>query len=624
MNELMKTISLTGIIIILTVIVFYPSLNNGFTNWDDHFYIQANKDIHNLSWENIKNIFTSAYVLNYHPLTTLSYALEYHFFNVNPFIYHFTNLLFHLFNTLLVFWFIFILTENKSSSFLASILFGIHPLHVESVVWISERKDVLSTFFFLLSLISYIYYQKHEKINYLDKTHIHNFHLKLYFKSLKIKFPVYLTYYYLSIIAMIFSLLSKAMGITLPFIILLCDYYMNKKQVKLRDKIPFFILAFVFGIIGLITQKSANKAMTYMSYTLFDNIFVACYGLIFYIVKLFHPVNLSALYPYPEKINNTLPLSLLISPVIVIVLIIAVLWSVTYTKKILFGSAFYLITICPVLKLIPIGGAIVADRYMYIPSIGLFYIIGECFNWIYNKNIKYNNGKNVSLIIIVCGAIISLSLLTMERCMIWENSITLWDDVINKYPVAEAYYNRAIEYELKGNYETSIEDYTKAVKIYGLFAQAYNNRGNIYYKLKKYDLAMEDYDMVLKINPDLAKTYRNRGMIYVIKGQYDKAIKDFSEALKLEPDYIEAYQNRGTAYGTIKEYNKAIKDFTEILYRDPHNKEALFNRSLTYFYTGDYDRAWNDIHNMKILNYDINPVFLEDLKAKSGKNKFSE
>ena len=291
------------LIILITFISFYPSLSNGFTNWDDTEYVTENPVIFNLNIENIKNIFDftneESYRTNilvkslYVPLTMLSFAVDHHFFKFNPFGYHLTNLILHLFNTIFVFWFIYLLRKNIFMAFFVSLLFGIHPMHVESVAWITERKDVLYSFFFLLSLISYVYYVRKNHIILLIITFI----------------------------LFTLSLLSKPMAITLPVLLILIDFYEKRKFEKktIFEKIPFFILSFIEVLISFkISSIYKTVKDSDVQRSFFYGVGLAGYGFLFYIKKMFAPVNLSPIYPHTAQIKtfSNLPLFFKLSPAI--------------------------------------------------------------------------------------------------------------------------------------------------------------------------------------------------------------------------------------------------------------------------------------------------------------------
>jgi tetratricopeptide (TPR) repeat protein len=562
----------------------------------------------------------------------------------------------HIINSILVFWFLFKLSSRIYPSLIASILFGIHPLHVESVAWISERKDLLSTYFFMLTIITYLYYINNKKRKF----------------------------YYISLFIFILALMAKPSVFIIPFILLLCDYYLEKKfsMKTYIEKIPFCLIALLFIAITLISFNYETQETSRIK-----NILVASHGLIFYMSKTLFPVKLSAIYPPPVKGVLQVP-AFLVSPFIVIILSVIIIFLTKYSKKIIiFGSLFFLISILPVISMSHNQNFIANDHYMYISSIGLFYMAGELFNWLYF--IKFANYRKIRITLISTLIIIItiLSFLTWERCKVWKDSMTLWNDVLKNYVSATAYNNRGLAYELngeqdrafddftktleidknyveayvnrgniylnkgdpdrainefnmalkikpelveaysnrgivyglKGEYDRAIEDLTEAISINKNYISAYNNRGNVYYKKGEYTEAISDYNIVLNIVPD-ATVSTNRGLAYNAIGEYDKAIADYTEAIRLDPNYIKAYQQRGIIYGMKENYDKALEDFNKILTLKPDDKETLFNRAFNFFNMGKYDKAWQDINNMRRLNYEINPAFLEDLKAKSGKN----
>ena len=558
------------LILVVTYTAFYPSLVNDFVNWDDYIMVKENAGIQSLSLQNIKNIFGSFHITSlYHPLVDMSYAIEYHFFKATPLAYHTTNLILHMSNCLLVFWIIFLLSNKISVSLITALLFGIHPLHVESVAWITERKDVLYGLFFLGGLISYIYGTKIPGKKY----------------------------YYISVLLFILSLLSKSMAMTFPFVLLLCDYILNRKldKERLKEKSLFFIISGLFAIFtfyGLTMTKSYIQApqMPFYSY-----IFSAGYGLIFYLYKFIIPVGLSCFYPYPENIAAMPILRLLIPFLIIAVLTLLVIFSKKYTKKIIFGSLFFLVTILPVLQLLPSSKSIAADRYTYIPLIGLCYISAVWFSKIFKK----------SLLVILAAIIVSLSYLTFQRCAVWKDSITLWNDTLKKYPdLSLAYSNRAYAYINMKDYDRALSDYDKAINLSPDAAIAYTNRAGAYTYKKDYDRAISDYNKALAINPDFALAYNRRGRAYADKGDYDRAISDYNEALMINPDYVEAYVQRGNVYVIKKEYDCAVSDYNKAISLSPDAAAAYTNRASAYIHKKDYDRAISDYNKAISLDPD--------------------
>ena len=368
------------IIVSFTSIIYFKSLFNDLLFWDDNIYVINNKDITNLSFNSLKTIFSGFYAYCYLPLTMLTYSLEYHFFGLNPFIYHLDNLVLHLFNIILVFIFIYKLSLGSelreintrqyaiSLAFIVALLFAIHPMHVESVAWISERKDLLYSFFFLSSLIFYIKY-----ISQIKSSIIH---------------------YPLSIILFFLSCLSKPTAVTLPFVLILIDYFFNrfslKSKVKLfKEKIPFFILSLLFLIIAFYSQKheivvnSADDSY----FNLFHRIFLFSFALTFYLYKVIAPFHLSVIHSFLGNAKH-FPSLYYISSLILLIIPLIIFISGKSRKLLIFGFLFFFTTIALSLQIIPFRFAIVCERYTYIPYIGLFFIIACIFQSIL-KNHTY-------------------------------------------------------------------------------------------------------------------------------------------------------------------------------------------------------------------------------------------
>ena len=281
--------ALVSVILLITIIVYSNSLNNGFVQWDDYKYVSDNEDIKQLNSQSIYKYFTTYYLKMYQPLTMISYALEYKLGGLNPQTYHRTNLVFHTLNVLLVFCFILLLTKKAPIAAVSALFFGIHPLHVESVAWISERKDLLYSFFYLGSLIAYIFYRKRNNSYGL---------------------------YFLAVLFFILSLFSKSAAVTLPFILVLTDYYLRNKLTfrSNLDKIPFFALSVIFGIISLLSQRIIGGDLDYVTgYTFLDRLFMGAYAFTFYIIKSVFPFGLSAIHPLPLKEEGILPVAYYIS-----------------------------------------------------------------------------------------------------------------------------------------------------------------------------------------------------------------------------------------------------------------------------------------------------------------------
>ncbi len=522
-----------AVILLITFLAFVPSLRSGFL-WDDEAYIQNNLLIRSL---NLKEIFSQLVGGNYHPLTILVLAIQYHFYGLHESGYHTLNLLLHLANVVLVFYTISLLTKKNYVALVVALLFGIHPLHVESVAWAIELKDVLYTFFFLLSYIFYIKYSTHK-------------HLK---------------YYLVALLLFLLSMLSKAMAASLPVVLVLTDYFMGRKFTwkTLLEKVPFFLIAIAIGLVAVMAQKHSGAIQDF-SFTLPQRFVFACYGFVSYLHKFLLPIQLSAFYPYPIKTSGTIPLQYYLYVIALIVLIAATIYSLRFSKKVLFGIGFFTITILLVLQILPVGGAIIADRYTYVASIGIFFLFAEGLYFLWNKNYK------IVSIVILAGFSIFFIITTHERCKIWNNKTDFWNDMISKYQtIPEAYYSRGV----------------------------------VLFDEKKFDQAMPDFDKTIELNPNYVQAYINRGDIYLYANKFEEALADFNKAIQLRPDFELGYYNRGVVFYNQKKYKEALIDYNKAITLKPDYAQAIYSRGLAKYFLGKADSACVDIKQAGNLGY---------------------
>ncbi len=524
-------------ILIITTLVFLPSLNNGFLNWDDQAYVTQNQSIRELSFKNLKNIFTSTFLGLYMPIVILSHTVEFHFFNLNPLPYHTHNLILHLINCILIFYLILILSKSYSISLLTTLLWGVHPLRVESVAWISDRKDLISSIFLLIALILYLIYREKPKKR---------------------------IFFYFSLIIFIFALLSKITTVIFPLILILFDFYfegnINKK--KIIEKVPFFEISFIFGIIGMWVLK-IDQPPTYL--TISERILNVLISVPFYLSKIFLPLKLSPRYPIHA--NEIFPNPLTVFVLTIVVLIIIIYFSNKYRREFIFGFLFLLITLIPIIPLI-LDGFPHADRYTYISSIGIFYLISKLLIDLFNKKFKKKWLVRIPLLIFLSGILFTLSFLSWQKCHVWKNDITLWNDALKSYPTHIVYDNRGSAFAKKGYIDNAISDFSMALKIHPNYETFYN-RGLAYSNKANYEKAIKDYNKSIELNPRYAKAFNNRGFAYAKKSKLDFAIRDYSSAIELAPNYIIAYFNRAIAYSDKCNFKQAISDFNSTIKINP-------------------------------------------------------
>jgi hypothetical protein len=526
------------LILIVTFISFLPVLNNGFVGGEDNNYLVTNPLIRDLSWRGIKNIFAAPYLYFYSPLVFLSFSLEYHFFKLSAYISHLTNLGFHLANLLFVFWLFLLLSRRILVAFIVALLFGIHPLHVESVAWVTERKDVLYSFFFLGGVIAYLYSKRGD------------------------------SNYYLAILLFILSFLTKPMGLTFPFVLLLCDYLLyGRIRVKdILDKVVFLIIAIVFLFFSLLIA-SDHPSYLQFSFNILNNVLISGYVMAFYLSKILFPVGLSNFYPEPPQIEGFVPPVYLVSLFVVLLILSFVIFSRRYTKKVIFGSLFFLIVLLPVSQLVPFGSRIVADRYTYLSALGIFYIIAEFVSWLYKSKLKNSIFTRNLFTFVLIAIIVQFSMLTWQRCRVWKDPDSWWNDALKLY-----------SQEIKGSVTS----------------------------LKK----------EIERNPNSVESYNKLAVIYGKIGAPDEAIMLSKKAIEIDPNSADAYNNLAAAYGFKGVFFKAINYAERSIGLNPNLTTAYNNLAVSYFYLGQYDLA--NKYTIKALEYGFNPdpVFLSKLKRK--------
>ncbi|MFK7903896.1 MAG: tetratricopeptide repeat protein [Chitinophagales bacterium] len=590
-------------VVAFTLMVFLPSLQNDFVNWDDPDYILENDYIQEISKENIVHIATRPVAYNYHPLTMYSLMLDYSIWGKNAFGYHLMNLIIHLLNTLLIFYFAYLLSRGRVEiALITALLFGIHPMHVESVAWISERKDVLYVFFMTGSFIAYLKYLR--KQNW--------------------------SYYGVAIVLAALSMFSKPAAVVIPLLLICIDFYLKRKvrPKALMDKIPFFVLALIFGLMTIEAQTTGG-GLVGKNFTIFQRISFVGYGFVMYLVKLIAPFNLAAFYPYPiSRAQDTLPFIFNIMPLVALLIAAIVAWTMKYTRLIVFAFAFYFFNIALVLQFVSVGKAIIADRYTYMAYTGLFFAIAYYFHQFYHQNRAYQKPlqAGLGLVMFIFGV------LSFQQTKVWENGETKWGNVIEKYPNSMVYttrgdfymnskqFDKAFEdftqaialnpneydaHNLRGNihrqekrYTEAIADYRKALEIQPRTASAMLNLGNTYFETNKNDQAFKLYTTIIKGEPDNINALSNRGAIYFRQQKYDKALADLSKAISIDDDYFDAYMNRGVVYSVTNQFDKAIKDYNKCLTTQPNNLNILGFRALAYQGVQNHAAAVQDFSKM--------------------------
>jgi protein O-mannosyl-transferase len=572
-----------AIVLICTAIIYSRALDNGFTYMDDDYYIINNYYLRDFSLKGIWAIFTHFYSFNYHPLTSISNLIEYTLFKLNPLPYHLVNVALHLLNTWLAYRLAEGLSGKRITALVVAILFAIHPMHVESVAWAAERKDVLYAAFYLSSLLLYLRYVR---------------------SGLTSK------YYIASLVLFLASLLSKSAAVTLPVLLVAVDLYKGRKidTKSIAEKIPFLLLSILFGVLAIMSQN-AGGAVSDLSrfYSPVARIFLFTAELSSYLLRFIAPLHLSALHYFPDTHGGPLPWYYYLSLSFVALLA----WLATrrsgYRKEILFGLSFFLITISVMLQVIAVGSSLIAERYTYISYIGLFYVAGQFVAGIWET--KY---KGVAIAIMGIYAIV-FSVVSWNRIGIWKDSDVLFSDVTGKEPDnwrnCFVYYYWGISKSSQGKDQEALEEYTKAIQLKPDFDRAYVSRGQVYDMLHNPKAAIADYNKAISLNPRKAEIYNGRGWAFYELGDKDAAMKDYEKAIALNPTYADAYNNRGWANYEAGNDKSALADFSKAISLNPSFTKPYFNRASIEVNTHDLKGALADYNYLISLDPNDNNAY---------------
>ncbi len=555
-------------VLVITAGGYLPVFNNQLTNWDDEYYVVQNYLLRGPDW---KGIFTQPVVSNYHPVTIISLAFNYALTGLDASSYLITNFILHLINTVLVFYFIYTISGKKVwvAAFTA-LIFGIHPMHVESVAWVSERKDLLYTLFFLLSLMQYW--------RYLETG-----------RSSKLLF---------SFLFFVLSILSKPAAIILPLVLLLLDYWKGRSfsSKMITEKIAFFLVSAVLAIITVKLQsKTAIAGLDF--YPLWTRFFFATYVTTIYVIRFLVPWPLSAFHPYPPPSDLGWPV--LASPLFIIALLVF-LWYQRKNRLVIFSIGFFIVNLILVMQVISIGATIVAERYTYVPYISLAFLVGMWLD-------KYRSAPIKPVVwLIAAAATLAFGYITYKRTDVWQNSGRLWDDVIKRFPNAPVPRTNRANHTIRSVdkiadkdsvnrlLQQALEDCNVALKNNPNHAKGYENRQNIYLRFNQGDLALADANSLIRLQPNNRLGYYTRGVVYVRTNKPDSALADFNKCLQISPNTDYALNNRGSLLvNHFQRYDEALADFNKAIQINPQGDYYL-NRSICYYRKGDMDNAKAD------------------------------
>ncbi|MBN1471417.1 MAG: tetratricopeptide repeat protein, partial [Syntrophaceae bacterium] len=547
-------------LIVSSLAAFGRIAGNDFISLDDPGYITKNLNIQSgINPGSIQWAFTTSYFTYWHPVTWLSHMVDWRLWGTNPSGHHVVSLFLHISAVILLFLFLYKTTNHIWSSAFAAAFFALHPLRVESVAWASERKDVLSMLFGIASIYAYAFYAEKPQ----------------------------LSKYILCLVLFVLALMSKPVMVTLPFVLILLDYWpLGRWQTALnasrtirlslaykliREKIPFILLSIASSII---TFRGQNAVEAVAPFPLALRTANAIESYLVYLGKIFWPVNLAVFYPY----NFSLPLwKVVISGFILISMTILVIYYLKKTPFFFVGWFWYLGTFIPLIGLVQAGGHAITDRHTYLPSIGIAIVLARGFPFLVkNKKILFFGGMAV---------IIILAILTWRQCGYWKNGITLFSHTLMVTKNNDRIHaNCGLTFFEKGKINQAVYHFNKAIRIAPYCHDYYMSRAHAYVKAGNYQKAIDDFNMTIRLKPDYAEAYYERGTLYgKFMGQYQSAIEDFNRAIHLNPNFIRAYNNRGIAYGELGQYQDAIDNYNKAIKLETHYADAYNNRANIYF-----------------------------------------
>ena len=583
----------------IIISVYWQVSSFEFVGFDDNEYVYDNPRVSSgISIENLTWSFTAFHSNNWHPLTWISYMVDCEFFGLDPGWHHIVNVFFHIANALLLFYVFRKMTGFLWQSAFVAAIFAIHPLHVESVAWVSERKDVLSTFFWFLTMISYYFYVNTPEIKR----------------------------YFLVFCCFALGLLSKPMLVTLPFVLLLLDYWpLNRIQINhqffnkflflLFEKIPLFILVVVSSLITFNAQQSSGVMKSFEHFSIGSRIANAIVSYWEYIAKTFYPAKMAFLYIHPEKI----PLKDVLSAFIFLVIISVI--ALRISKKypyFLVGWLWFLGTLVPVIGIVQVGMQSMADRYSYVPMIGLLIIVAWTFPEIF-RNKKFSK----PILFIVSILFISVLMpITWKQVGLWKDSSTM---LLHTLKVTDNNYiahdTLGVHLFFEGKTDEAIRHFEKALQINPEYHNSHFNLGLASFQKGKIEEAIGHYRAAIQAEPNFAKAYCNLGVAYFQEGKTEQAVGSYFRAIEIKPDYVDALYNAGLSLYHLRRVEEAIQYFGKAIEIDPALADAYYYLGLCWDQKGDLQEAIRNYEQFIKLEPEIAivHVFLADALVKLKK-----
>jgi tetratricopeptide (TPR) repeat protein len=533
-------------------ITYWPVHTFGFVRFDDPMYVSENPHIVNgVTFSALRWAFTSGYAANWHPVTWLSHMADVQVFAFDAGAHHIMNVLLHAVTTALLFGTLFRMTGALWRSAFVAALFGLHPIHVESVAWVAERKDVLSAFFWMLTLWAYVTYVRQPRASR----------------------------YVWVVVAFALGLMSKPMVVTLPFALLLLDVWPLERfdlgagwwssvRPLVREKLPLFALSVVSSAITVVVQREGGTVASSVRLPLIERLGNALIAYVAYIGKTLWPLHLAAYYPYPRSLSTT---SVVASALLLVAASLAVMRVRRRHPYLPVGWLWYLGTLIPAIGIVQVGTQAMADRYTYIPLIGIFIILA----WGIPDILSRWSWWRIPSAAVATGTLLLCAVIARAQVHYWQSSTTLWMhalDVTTDNYAAHTYYGNALA--ARGDVERAIAEYTEAIRIRPDYPEAHNNLGPALARQGKIDDAIAQFAEAIRLRPMYADARNNLGVALASQGKFNEAIAQYTEALRLDPDHARAHGNLGLALRARGQPADAIREFKIALRMNPNNADA--------------------------------------------------
>jgi tetratricopeptide (TPR) repeat protein len=604
---------LTTCVCAAVIAVHWPALSAQAFSFDDTQYLVNNALVKSPSWFSawkfLSQVLEPSTVEGYYqPLAMISLMLDYSLGgrvkNLLPF--HRTSLALHAANTALIIVLLYLLFGEVWIVAAVGLLFGLHPMTVETIPWVGERKTLLAAFFALWSFLFYLRYtHARTVIPARNVTHAKG--------GAGIQSPMGRStwgFYIACLFFYLLALMSKPTSTPLPVLMLLLDFWPLKrlKWQSFFEKIPFFILGGIFAIITYISQTRTAITISPVEMGIGHVFFTLCHNIIFYLCKIIWPANLSSHYPFPNPLNLSQPM-VLAGVIGTCILIPLLLISLRWTRAALTGWLFFFIAIFPTMGIIGFTNVIASDKFAYLPSFGLLMILA-CF--LCNlRNLRLKSTRSAAVILLVLILASAESLATRSYLIHWRNSVSLFEYMLPKAPNAPSlHHNLGVAYCELDRYQDAIDEYKQAVRIKPDYAEVYDNLGDVYGKLGRQQEAIESYKQAIRIKPNLAGTHYNLGNAYNSIGRYQDAVESYKQAIRIKPDLTQAHYNLGVAYSSLGRSQEAVESYKQAIRIKPDYAEAHYNLGVNYYKLERYQEAIDEYKQTIRIKPDYDKAYI--------------